>query len=252
MSPFNPFKKKEQPSPSPQPYLGDLAKTNAIVQLAKIPPAERDENWKESLLANLASASFRCGDPQVITGPDGFPYVQLFLPEPNTSFQCYVIDRMKDDFLLTRGFGIVINPTPTGALWVLTNGDILNLYLHQIFYTTEKTPFSKETTDETITENEEVMIGQPSDSILPDSTRKLLREYLNINGIKNPKVLLMMRHAKNDSDISQDIVFNLTPKDFDNQNLYRDVMQSISWYLPRHYSFVGMDEKTLGNGFMPL
>jgi hypothetical protein len=44
----------------------------------------------------------------------------------------------------------------------------------------------------------------------------------------------------------------LTPHNFKDESTYRSVMQTISWYLPRHYSFVGMDEKSLGNGFMPL
>ena len=26
-------------------------------------------------------------------------------------------------------------------------------------------------------------------------------------------------------------------------------MQTLAWYLPRHYSFVGMEEKSLANGF---
>ncbi len=253
---FNFFKRKEQSKESnhqneqkTEPYLGDLNKTNEIFQLVNVPQEQRDENWNKSFLFNLSKASFRCGEPQVITGPDGFPYVQLFLPEPNKSFQCYVIDRMKDDFLLETGFGIVINPTNERADWVLSNGDILNLHLNNTFYLSEKTPFSKETNDEIISENEQVMVGQPSEKILPSTTRKLLREYLKMNGIQEPKVLLLMRHRKDNKEVSQDIVFNLTPNNFENEEQYNSVMQTLAWYLPRHYSFVGMEENSLGNGF---
>ena len=90
---FNFFKRKEQLKESnhqneqkTKPYLGDLNKTNEIFQLVNVPQEQRDENWNKSFLFNLSKASFRCGEPQVITGPDGFPYVQLFLPEPNKSF----------------------------------------------------------------------------------------------------------------------------------------------------------------------
>ena len=127
---FDLFKKKEQPKENNQeskiisePYLGDLNKTAEIYNLIKIPHSERDENWNTSFLSHLSSASFRCGDPQVITGPDGLPYFQLFLPEPNTSFQCYVIEKMKDDFLLEHGYGVVINPTGNQPDWILSYGD---------------------------------------------------------------------------------------------------------------------------------
>lgn len=235
-----------------KPYLGDLNKTGIIFKLIQTPFSERDENWQKEFLLNIGQASFRCADPQIITGPDGFPYFQLFLPEPNKSFQCYAIDKMKDDFLLASGYGVVINPSANSADWVLSYGDILNYHLNQSFYTTEETPFSREQNDEIIPRNEKVMIGQPSETILPKQTRQLIGNFLRANGIINPKILLMMRHRDDGKGVSQDLVFNLTPKDFNNEALYRSVMQTISWYLPRHYSFVGMEEKTLGNGFAPL
>ena len=74
------------------PYYGDLEKTNIIANLLTIPKAERDQEWTEDFLANIPAASFKCGDPQLISGPDGFPYFQLFLPEPGVGFQCYVIE----------------------------------------------------------------------------------------------------------------------------------------------------------------
>ncbi len=258
---FDFLKKKEQPSSkqaeqpvqkSTEPYLGDLIKTDILFNLVQTPQAEREERWRQTFLDNIGQASFRCGNPQVITGPDGFPYFQLFLPEPHKEFQCFVIDKMKDDFLLSSGFGVVINPTPTSADWVLSYGDILNLHLNKSFYTTTETPFSKKTSNEVIAENEKVMIGQPSETILPKQTRKLILDFLKMNGVISPKILLMMRHRQDGNGVSQDIVFNLTPKNFKDENTYRTVMQTIGWYLPRHYSFVGMDEQSLGNGFTPL
>ena len=101
---FDLFRKNEQetettqPKPTTNKYLGDLEKTQIIFDLIRVPAEERDEQWQRSFLTNIVEASFRCGDPQVIAGPDGFPYVQLLMPKPNESFQCYVIDHMKDDF----------------------------------------------------------------------------------------------------------------------------------------------------------
>ncbi|MBP2616855.1 hypothetical protein [Chryseobacterium jejuense] len=256
---FDLFRKKEKIQTEEQAaqketesYLGDLDKTDILYKLIQIPPVERDEKWQQTFLENIGHASFRCGDPQVVTGPDGFPYFQLFLPEPNQPFQCYVIDNMKDDFLLSSGFGVVINPTENRADWVLSYGDILNFYLNKTFYTTTASDFSNGTRTETITEDEKVMVGQPSEILLPQQTRQLLADFLKANGIVTPKTLLMMRQKKDGTGVSQDLVFNVTPHHFKDENTYRSVMQAISWYLPKHYSYVGMNENSLGTDFIPL
>ena len=247
--------KETPPSPAqaaPEPYLGDLEKTGKLFELVETPHSERDEAWDAAFLSNVAAASFRCGNPQVIQGPDGFPYVPLLLPESGVGFQCYVIDRMKDDFLLEKGFGVVVNPTQTVADWVLTYGDILNLHLNNEFYTTTETPFSKGLGDEEIVGNEQVMIGQPAEALLPQVARTVLSEFLKGAGVAAPKVLLLMRQQRAGAGVSQDLVFNLTPKDFADEDTYRRVMQQLAWFLPRHYSFVGLDETAIEDGFMPL
>ena len=258
---FDFFNKKDKVETAPETnnevpqrakeYLGDLEKTGILAELVKTPKAERDEQWQETFLANVSSASFRCGEPQVAVGPDGYPYFQLHLPEPNKSFQCFVIDEMKDH-LLKSGFGIVINPAPDSADWVFSYGDVLNLELTNTFYTDGETPFSKVANDETIDKDEKVMVGQPSEKMLPKAAREIISKQLKENGIETPKVVLLMRTSEDGKDISQDLAFNVTPKDFDDENRYRAVMKSIGWYLPRHYSYVGMEEKSLGHSFMPL
>lgn len=254
---FDLFRKKQlpetaQPTEVKEPYLGNLEKTQLIFELIEVPHEQRDEQWQQSFLENIIQASFRCGEPQVITGPDGFPYFQLLMPRPNESFQCYVIERMKDDFLLEAGYGIVINPEAGQPDWVLSYGDILNLHLNGSFYTTEPTPFSTAREDETILKDEQALVGQPSELILPEMTRAILREFLITNGIKSPKVLLMSRNSANTGEVAQDLVFNVTPVDFETEEIFRSVMQYVGWFLPRHYSYVGLSENGPNDGFMPL
>ena len=232
-------------------YLGDLEKTRAISELVKTPHSGRDAAWQKAFLQIVSQASFQCGDPQVISVPDSFAYVQLFLPEPNQQFQCYVIDRMKDDFLLNLGYGVVINPVGEQPDWVFTYGDIVNLHVNHIFYTNDETAFSKNRQDEVIQSKEKVLIGQPSEYILPLATRQVLRSFLQANGISVPKVVLMQRQDQIKSHISQDLVFNITPDNFGNEEDYRAVMQHLAWFLPRHYAYAGMSENALPE-FEPL
>jgi len=214
-----------------------------------VPREERDEDWLHRFLTDLPAASFRCGDPQIIAGPDGFPYFQLFLPEPGTEFQSFVIERMKDDFLIERGYGVIINSGAEQPEWVLSYGDILNLHLNNSFLVTESA-FNIDSSDEVVKEQEEVMIGQPSAYILPAETRKLLKDFFELNGIPDPMVLLMMR--KQGDKVTQDLAFNITPALFESEVHYRNMMQTVTWYLPRHYSIIGLNDEVMEKGFMPL
>lgn len=231
-------------------YLGDLQKTQIITELLLIPREQRDENWVDRFLYNLPAASFRCGNPQVIAGPDGFPYFQLLLPEHGKEFQCFVVEKMIPDFLVERGYGVVLNPGSGQPDWVLTYGDILNYHSTGGFFTMESNFSNKDTPEEVISGGEEVMVGQPSETILPLETRKLLKDFFQLNGIEDPKVMLMMR--KNGEEVNQDLVFNITPEGFESEQHYRNMMQTVTWYLPRHYSIVGLRDDHMENGFMPL
>jgi hypothetical protein len=232
-----------------QPYLGDLAKTDTIFKLVQTPQAERNDVWNDLFLECLPGASFRCGDPQVIIGPDGYPYFQLFLPEPGVEFQCFVIENMKDAFLLENGLGVVINPSGTDADWVLTYGDILNLHLNNTFYTKEHS-FATHKEHEVIGQEEKVMVGHPSAELLPLFTRAILKEYLKNNGVSVPKVLLLMRTVEGKT--TQDLVFNITKSNFSNEDTFEALMSSLRWFLPLHYSYVAMEEQIFGDLFIEL
>lgn len=228
-------------------YLGDLMKTQALLSLVEVPVEQRDAEWVGRFLEDLPLASFRCGTPQVIAGPDGFPYFQLFLPKSGEKFQCFVVEHMISDFLLERGYGIVVNPGDGQPDWVLTYGDILNYHLNKSFFIQDSL-FSTNKADETI--QGEITVGQPSELILPAETRALLRDFFVLNGIEDPKILLLSRETPEGP--SMDLAFNITPEGFESDLHYRNMMQTVTWYLPRHYSIVGLNDNGTSNGFMPL
>ena len=235
----------------PQEYLGDLEKTQMLSVLLAVPMEQRDVDWVSRFLDDLPLASLRAGTPQLIAGPDGFPYFQLFVPEPGEEYQSFYIERMITDFLLERGYGVVINPGEGQPDWVLSYGDLLNYHLNGSFFTAEDSQFSiSSNTEEVVAEGEEIMVGQPAETILPSETRKLLKDFFELNGIEGPKVLLMAR--KIGEELKQDLAFNITPDRFETEDHYRNMMQTVTWYLPRHYSVIGLHDDNIETGFMPL
>lgn len=230
--------------------VDDINNTELVATLLNIPREQRDENWVERFLKALPKATFHSASPQLIAGPDGFPYFQLFVSQPGDDLQPYVIEEMIHGFLVERGYGIVINPGTAQPDWVLTYGDILNYSLTGNFFTIDSLFSNHNKVDEAVKAGEEIMVGQPSESILPQQTRKLLKDFFELNSIQNPKVMLMVR--KTDDEVQQDLVFNITPSLFDSEDQYRNMMQTVTWYLPRHYSIMGLAEENIENGFMPL
>jgi hypothetical protein len=237
------------PSTPNQPYYGDLDKTKVLRALFDTPQEQRNDFWTKTFLDNVAEASFACGQPQVIEGPDGFPYFQLNTPEPFKEFQCYVIKNMKDDFLLAEGFGVVINTSKNQPDWVFSYGDIVNYHIKREFYSVS-TEWNRPQ-DEVVQDKEQALIGQPSEAILPAQARAAIRKFLEGLSIVDAKILLMNRR-KPDEQFLQELVFNLTPDKFQSHEYFEAVMRSIAWYLPRHYTFVSMHESGRENNFVEL
>lgn len=232
-----------------EPYYGDLEKTSILNELFAVEGEQRNENWRAKFLENVADASFVCSDPQVISGPDGFPYFVLNTPEPNKPFQCYVIKNMTTDFLLEQGLGVVINPGKGNPDWVFSYGDIVNYHLRQEFYS-QSNNWDIQQSDEVITSQEKVLVGQPSEYIIPEHTRRILRLFFESLQITDSKIALLNRPKG--EEFSQQLVFNLTPDKFKDRDQFNAIMGYVSWFLPKHYSYASMDEATLGENFLPV
>jgi len=231
-----------------EPYYGDLAKTQILASLFAVPRDKRDHSWQESFLSNVTEASFTCHDPQVIQGPDGFPYFVLNIPEAGKPFSCFVIKHLKNDLLLDKGIGVAVNLASGSPDWVFTYGDIVNYHLYNEFYSPAEGQDPGRS--ETITEDENVLVAQPSAQYLPSQTREILRQFLNRHGINDPKIALMARTI--DNQTVQQLVFNLTPEKFQDQAKFESIMSCIAWFLPRHYSYVSMEDSSIGDGFTAM
>ncbi len=229
-----------------EPYLGDITKTLVLQQLFNIQDELRDQAWLDQFYSAVTEASFKCEAPQVIQGPDGFPYVKLEIPAQGEEFQCYVLKHMKDDFLLERGFGVAIFTDKNQPDWVFTYGDILNFHLLNSF-TAKNNIFGDKQHSEELPEPEDLVIGEPSKDILPMETRKVLCAFLN-HYYDDPKVGLIFHKNTN----TYELAFDCTPDKFEDHETFREIIQQISWFLPRNYGYCALDEQEKTKEFVSL
>jgi hypothetical protein len=234
--------KTQLPPGKKTPYYGDLAKTDIITGLLKTPTDQRDNNWRKQFLSNVSDAAFRSVDPQVVKGPDGFPYFILFLPSQYQPFEAFVIRKMKDDFLLDAGYGVIINPKGSEAEWVFSYGDILNFHLNGEYYSPIVIPAEQK--EIILNQGEEIIAGQPSENFLPRPARVIIKDFLRSVGIERPKILLLTRIVNGQPQ--QELSFNVYPESFPSPKYFEFTMSHLPWFLPRHYRIVSFPK---GNQF---
>ena len=212
-------------------FICDIDKTAVIEALFEVPKASRDAAWREQFLENVETACFASTNPQVMTGPDGFPYFVLKTPEHNVRFESFCIRELKNKFLLEKGIGVSINPTENDADWVFTYGDIVNLHLNNEFYTSGDAVDIEYSV--TLQSNEEWLIAQPSEEYLPAATRRNLKRFLQSIGIEQPKIMLVVRPIH--GQMVKELLINIFREDFDSDQQFQHRLNQISWLLPRHY-----------------
>lgn len=226
---------------------GNPEKTLAIQKLIRIPKEQRDQQWISDFITNVDECNLKLGDPEVAIANDGFPYMNLKTVEEGADNGTFVIVN-EIDRILQHGFGMVINAGAGHPDWLFSCGDLLNYRLNGEFYTDDSL-FSAHGEDFNISADEKILVGQPSDEILPNISRQHIREFLESVKVRNGKVLLMARNYENETEATQDLVFNITPDNFSSGEDYQQVMQTIAWFLPRHYSIAGIHEESVNNGF---
>ena len=218
----------------------DISKTQIIANLFNIPSAERDEKWNQLLFDNATTASFACGNPQVTVGPDGFPYFNLIVPEPNMPFESFCISNMKENFLLEKGFGVTLSSKVNTVEWVFSYGQIVNLHLNNQFYSAADPVKIKN--QETITTNQEVLVGQPSEQFLPKPTREILKKHLQTKGILKPQIMLLIR--KIEGIPVRELAINIFKEDYSTIEELNNIMHQISWFLPNHYIILSLPKNS--------
>lgn len=235
---------------NPEVGLGDLEKTVILNSLLEVPFDQRDEKWVSSFLQSIDQANLKLGSPEVVIASDGFPYIQLQNVKTDESFQAFVINKQLPTILM-QGFGVVINPQNERPDWVFSYGDIANYELNDTFYSDESI-FSNNKEQVVISPDEQILVGAPSDTILPKYLKNQLREFLKHAGIEVPKAMMIARNYESDETVKQDLVFNFTPPQIGDEKKFQFITNALGWLLPKHYSVLFVEETAVENGFIEI
>lgn len=208
----------------------DTQKTKIVVELLKVSSDQRNDDWDQQFYENILQASFTCGNPQVIQGPDGLPYFKLQYPESKKPFNPFSLVSIKEH-VLKNGYGVALSPDGNQVVWSIPHGAMVNLHVSGKLFTEPDHPTLPER--EVLQEPTEVLTGQPAEDFLPTATREVLKDFLQTQGIAEPKMMLMARHRVEGD--STELVFNIFAEDYPDEALFEALIHRVQWFLPRHY-----------------
>ncbi len=187
----------------------------------------RDHKWVNRFYKLIPNHQLFCDNLEPVYGPDGLPYIRLFLkPHTNTTTLKDVAPRC-----IEYGLGVtLITEEHKEPDWVFGCGDLVSLANFGAISLDEQRINHQ---NYVVGENEDVLLGQPSEQYLPPSIRSIIKQDLeNTFNIENPSVLLMF-NSKMTPPYS--MVFALSKEDFGGDNdLYEHAMRRIAWHLPSH------------------
>jgi hypothetical protein len=200
-----------------------------LTQLLAIPRDAREASWQKQFLAAVPTAPLFSRDPQVLIGPDGFPYFALYSDPGEGSGETQNIQGLLPNVLLRNGLGVAINPSPQGVDWVFYYGDLVSWSLYQSFYM----PVPPRLGDSDDDDMGSLLIDNPAENFLPLKAREVIRTFLKEKGIAHPAIFTLTQTT--DQDILRSLVFNIFESDMESPEAFNNLMQQLTWFLPKHY-----------------
>jgi len=196
-------------------------------KLTSLPENARNEEWERRFLDAVIPMKVeveRGGEP--VTGPDGWPYLSVRTGRGEEPFANIV------RWLAGRGIGLVVNAYKMAPDYVFTYGMLWNFTETGRFITpwTGGSPGEVDLTGR--------LFGPPSEKYLPPFVRSTIKDFLNQQGLPNPRVVVATS-----ADFKQtDLLFSSESMGAPNPLEQRTLAEALSWFLPLHYSLVFVPE----------
>ncbi len=225
-----------------------IAASIQLKALSRIPLSNRDLDWDRAFMKNTGEAHLACKVPQIQDGADGFPYFQLEIPDVETPFQAYTVEKLIEDHLLKDGLGVSVTSYDEKPDRTYSYGELLNYHYRKTFRSNQKN-WIKPSPDQ-FDGGYEILGGNPSEKILHPLARKVILAYLVKNKVHFPKISLL--NIKTSDGLMNQLVFNLVPTQFIDEKHFQAVLSSLAWFLPVHYTYTSIPEHYLGDLFFDL
>jgi hypothetical protein len=229
----------------------DLSKTEALTRLFAEPRERRDHAWRAAFFDAIVDGSMATTPSQLMQGPDGFPYFVLQLPPVGESFTPFCVSHVLEH-CTDHGYGVVVEPGKGQPQWVFRYGDLFSLRAYGSFDgDPADTGNGQGAGTEVVAKKTPVMVGAPSEAMLPAWARRVIAAFLTRNAsVTEPKVLVMVDPSRAPG---RDLVFNVHPQDFPSEAAFEAVMQALSWFVPARRSVVAISKTSgLVDSFTPL
>jgi hypothetical protein len=237
----------------------DLGRTDLLAQLFATPRDQRERDWSDRFFDAAWWGSVELSQPQIFSGPDGFPYLRLNVPRPETAFDSQCLGNLARD-CLKNGVGAAFfaspDDGPEAAQFVLSFGLIDSLVRYDSpdgdpidvaesaggpdssAFQVEKGLWSQTLV---ATEAQEVLVGTPSADFLPPHAAAALARHLEQQwGLADARVQLM---ANPKMRPHRSLVIGRKRSEFPEGAPIDDMARALLWYLTPARSIILMPEE---------
>jgi hypothetical protein len=235
---------------APEP-LCDIDRTARLGALLRVPHEGRGDDWWPAFWDAMWSAALRVGEPNVFTGPDGFPYFRFeMLPPEQFDGEEVEVNSLANvaAALLDHGVGFALfaDADPEGhPLWVASMGVISSLVeydspdgdpvdLAESAEPVDPARASVDGNQTTLAAGGQVLVGAPSATYLSPATARALHQHLtDAWDWDDPRVGLLVAH---DLRPTRSLLIGRSVQDFAAEGIASDHMDSLvrrlTWFLP--------------------
>ncbi len=212
-----------------------------LVEHLSVLEQNRNSAWDEKFfkLFSECEIGLLTVDPQ--QGPDNWPYLisEIITEKNKTQFDGERIDSSQKilKWLSTKGIGLVVNPRREPYPdFVFSYGMIWSFIETGYFIRSDLAQSSGEVDYS----NHKIVSGAPTEQFLPLYVRQTMKNFLNDQGVFNPKILMISVDEKN-----YDLAFSLEALGNPPEKEHAGIAEALSWFLPPHYSVVLISETGL-------
>ncbi|SNS50950.1 hypothetical protein SAMN06295912_10821 [Sphingomonas laterariae] len=233
----------------------DLTLTSRLAQLAAIDV--RDDSWTDSFFAAAWNAAIALPAAAPETGPDGFAYLRIDIPEPGTVFDSQSLAHLAQD-CVDRASGVALFPHPAAdrPVFVMSMGLLESLLRYgdwrgdPVDLAEQGHGAGGESGPMTLKAGETILRGAPSsDYLSPAAARAMAAHLAGKWNMARPRVALLANPAMRPT---RSLVINRRLASFADEADAQYFAQCVMWHLPPSRALVFMPDGWAEADLFPL